>query len=130
MSTEKDPKLLQLTVCLLLAFALLVLGCSKQQAKDNTDKIREETANATAEVKKNTTAVVEGVKEGWNRDKTELVNLNSASKSQLVTLPGVTGPRADLVINHRPYTDKRELVSKKILSESEYGKIADRVVVK
>lgn len=104
------------------------MGCSKQEAKDNTEKIREKTAEATAEVKEKSTAVVEGVKEGWNRDKT--VDLNSATKTQLLTLPGITGPKADLVISHRPYASKHELVTKKILSESEYDKVADRVVVK
>jgi competence protein ComEA len=130
MSSNRSLKLLQLPAYLLLLCALMVLGCSKQQAADNTDKIREETAKATAEVKKNTTAVVEGVKEGWNRDKTQVVNINSATKSQLVTLPGITSEKAELVINRRPYAEKRELVTKKILSESEYGKVADRVVVK
>jgi competence protein ComEA len=70
---------------------------------------------------------VEGIKEGWNRDKT--VDLNSASKTQLLSLPGITAPKADRMISGRPYASKHELVTKKILSESEYDKIAGRVVV-
>ncbi|MCI0351350.1 MAG: helix-hairpin-helix domain-containing protein [Acidobacteriales bacterium] len=128
MSSKRDWKLLQIAASLLLACALLLAGCSKQEAKDNTEKVREETAKATAEVKKNTKAVVEGVKEGWNRDKT--VNVNAASKSELMILPGVTDAKADLIIDRRPYADKRELVAKKVLSESEYAKVADRVVLK
>jgi helix-hairpin-helix protein len=130
MSSKRYLTLLQLPACLLLLCGLVVLGCSKQEAKDNTDKIREETAKATAEAKKNTKAVVEGVKEGWNRDKTEPVNLNAASKSQLMILPGITDQKADLIIDRRPYAEKRDLVTKKVLSEAEYGKVAERVVVK
>lgn len=128
MASKRALKLLQLPISLLLLCALLMAGCSKQQAKDNTEKIREETAQATAEVKKNTKAVVEGVKEGWNRDKS--VNVNAASKSELMILPGITGEKADLIIDRRPYADKRELVTKKVLSEGEYAKVADRVVLK
>ena len=129
MSSKRSLGLLRFPIYLLLFCALLPLGCSKQEAKDNTDKTREETAKATAEVKKNTQAVVEGVKEGWNRDKTDLVNINTATKTQLSTLPGITDPKAELVINHRPYAEKRELVTKKVLSEAEYGQVADRVIV-
>jgi DNA uptake protein ComE-like DNA-binding protein len=128
MANEKKWKWFPLIFCALLVCGLALSGCSKQEAKDNTEKIREKTAEATAEVKEKSTAVVEGVKEGWNRDKT--VDLNSATKTQLLTLPGITGPKADLVISRRPYASKHELVTKKILSESEYDKIADRVVVK
>lgn len=129
MSSNGSLRFLRFLIYLLFG-ALMVLGCSKQEAKDNTDKIREETAKATAEAKKNTKAVVEGVKEGWNRDKTEPVNLNAASKSQLMILPGITEQKADLIIERRPYADKRELVTKKVLAESEYQNVADRVVVK
>lgn len=127
---KRHSRSLQLIGCLLLFCGFLTLGCSNQQGKDNTDKIREETAKATAEIKKNTQAVVEGAKEGWNRDKTSPVNINTATKTQLSTLPGITAPKAEQVINHRPYAEKRELVTKKVLSEAEYGQVADRVVVK
>jgi DNA uptake protein ComE-like DNA-binding protein len=130
MSSKGNVKVLRRPVCLLLFCALLFVGCTKKQEADNTEKIREQTAKATEEIKKNTTAVVEGVKEGWNRDKTGSVNLNAATKEQLMILPGITGPKADLVIDRRPYTDKHELVTKRILSESEYAKIADRLTVK
>ena len=129
MFSNRNLSLLHLPAYLLLG-ALMVLGCSKQQASDNTDKLREETAKATAEVKKNSKAVVEGVKEGWNRDSKESVNVNSAARSQLTILPGITDEKADLIISRRPYADKHELVTKKVLSENDYSKIADRVVVK
>lgn len=113
-----------------LSFVLLLaLGCSQQKAADR-DKIREGAAAATAEVKKDTSAVVEGVKEGWNRDNKGLVNVNSATKAQLLNLPGITQPTADALIQGRPYTDKHELVTKGIVSENEYARIAGTITVR
>jgi DNA uptake protein ComE-like DNA-binding protein len=114
----------------LVSFVLLLaVGCSQQQTSDR-DKIQAGAAAATAEVKKDTSAVVEGVKEGWNRDKKGLVNVNSATKAQLLKLPGITQHTADALINGRPYINKHELVTKGILSENEYGRISGSITVK
>ena len=128
---RKNPNFFGVTHCVaLLCILLLATGCTKKQEADNTDKIREQTAKATAEVKKNTTAVVEGVKEGWNRDKSQSVNLNAATKDQMIILPGITEAKANRIVAGRPYSDKHELVTKKVLTESEYSRIAGRITVK
>jgi len=49
---------------------------------------------------------------------TEMVNLNTASKSKLDTLWGVGEKRAEDIINNRPYKSVEELVEKKVLTES------------
>jgi DNA uptake protein ComE-like DNA-binding protein len=108
----------------LLSF--LFTACTQRQ--QNPDEIREKTADATAQLKSDTKAVVEGVKEGLSRDKT--VNLNTATEDQLITLPGVTHTRATRVIAGRPYDDPHDVVTKHILSEEEYKRIKDRVVTK
>ena len=61
-------------------------------------------ANATAEVKENAKAVAEGVKEGLHRGDT--VDLNKASKSDLMNLPGMTSEDADRVIAAGPMTTR------------------------
>ena len=43
----------------------------------------------------------EQLKERWNRDKR--LDLNTATKEQLMVLPGMTAPEADKVIAGRPY---------------------------
>jgi hypothetical protein len=101
-------------------------GCTQKQP--NPDEIREKTADATAQLKSDTKAVVEGVREGLSRDKT--VNLNTATDDQLTTLPGVTHARAGRVIAGRPYDDPHDVVTRHILSEEEYKRIKDRVVTK
>ena len=45
-------------------------------------------------------------------------------------LPGVSDSDAAKIIQGRPYSDKSQLVSKKVLSEPTYEKIKDHVVTK
>jgi DNA uptake protein ComE-like DNA-binding protein len=117
-----DVKILVITT----AFMLLLTGCS--QKPQNPDELRAKTADATAQLKTDTKAVVEGVREGLTRDKT--INLNTATQEQLETLPGVTHIRAGRVIAARPYDDPHDVVTRHILSEQEYKKIEDRVTTK
>jgi len=100
--------------------ALALGGCTTK--KENPDELRQRTAQTTAELKREAQAVAQGVREGWNRDK--LVNLNTASKSQLMELPGITSERADKIIAERPYRRADELVTRGILPKSEYDKIS------
>jgi hypothetical protein len=65
----------------------------------------------------------EQLKERWNRDKR--LDLNTATKEQLMVLPGMTAPEADKVIAGRPYENAGELVMRGILPKNEYDKIAD-----
>jgi DNA uptake protein ComE-like DNA-binding protein len=106
--------------------ALLLTGCT--QKPQNPDELREKTAEATAQLKTDTKAVVEGVREGLSRDKT--LDLNTATEDQLTTLPGVTRIRAGRVIAGRPYDDPHDVVTRHILSEQEYKRIKGRVTAK
>jgi len=58
-----------------------------------------------------------------------MVDLNSASAADLRALPGVTDAEAAKIVQGRPYKEPGDLVSKKILPESVFGKIKDRVTV-
>lgn len=60
----------------------------------------------------------------------ELIDLNSATKQQLMTLPGIGDALSQKIIDNRPYKAKNELTQKKILTESVYTKISDLVIAK
>ncbi len=113
-------------VCL-IAITLLFAGITAcTNSKDNPDEIRERTAEATATVRRDAKALAEGVKEGMGRDKT--IDVNKASREDLLSLPGVTEHEADRIIADRPFDHAHDLVTRHVLSEAEYAKVRDQVI--
>jgi competence protein ComEA len=104
----------------------VLAGCTQQQ--QSPQAIREKTAEATAEAKSDAKAVAEGLREGWNRNKS--LDLNTASREQLRSLPGMTDAEADRVIAGRPYDDPSDLLTRHLMSKAEYDKIAAQVTAK
>jgi competence protein ComEA len=107
---------------------LLLIALAGCQQKESPQQLREQTAQATAEAKSDAKAVADGIREGWNRNKP--LDLNSASKDELMSLPGMSSAEADRLIAGRPYSEPDDLVTRRILAKAEYDKIADRVAAK
>ena len=60
----------------------------------------------------------------------ELIDLNSATVEQLVSLPAVGKKNAAKIVAGRPYKSTSELTSKKILSAADFAKIEKKITVK
>jgi len=60
----------------------------------------------------------------------ELIDVNSATKEQLMTVAGIDDATADKIIAGRPYKMKSQLKTKKIVSAAAYSKIASHLVAK
>ena len=56
------------------------------------------------------------------------VDLNSASRKELMTLPGIGQAEAAKIIANRPYLTKTELVSKNVLALGPYLSLKNLVV--
>jgi DNA uptake protein ComE-like DNA-binding protein len=109
----------------LMGALLLYSLCGCNTKPQNPSEVRERAADATAELKRDTKALAEGIQEGWKRDKS--VDINTAKLEELESLPGVTPKRAEEIVAHRPYAKNSELVEKHVLSKAEYDRIADRL---
>jgi DNA uptake protein ComE-like DNA-binding protein len=96
----------------LLLCALLVLACA---------------GTAGAQIKKEATAQKSTQKPA---EKTQLIDINSASKDELKVLQGIGDVTAQKIIDNRPYKNKTQLVSKKIVSQSVYDKISGQIIAK
>jgi competence protein ComEA len=62
-------------------------------------------------------------------DSNALININTASLSQLDALPGIGQVYGQSIIDHRPYSTVDELLSKGALKTSVYNKVKDMVTI-
>jgi DNA uptake protein ComE-like DNA-binding protein len=58
----------------------------------------------------------------------KLVDINSASKAELKTLPGIGDAEADRIVAARPFLTKAELVTKKVIPTGPYLSLKNRVI--
>jgi len=121
---------------IVLAVSIVFAGCSGDSAERERE-IREQAAKAAAEAKpkleeagRAVKAAVDGAKEGWENATQKKVDLNAASLDELTELPGIGKREARRIVAARPYHDKHDLVTKKVLTSSAYDKLKDEVEAK
>lgn len=127
-------------ITILSALALGSVACSndpattRKQAANATEQLKEDAREATGDIKKGAavaktdlTAAAQGVKEGMNDKDSSQVNVNTASKAELMGLPGIDEARANAIIADRPYRSAHQIVSKGAVSEDEYQKISSHL---
>ena len=110
-------------------FALAAaLGCN--DSPKSQEQVRRETAAATSTIVSDTKAAAEGIRDGLHqeiRHNTDAVNINTASRSTLETLPGITPALSARIAAHRPYDSPSDLRKKHVLTVDEYAAISSRI---
>jgi DNA uptake protein ComE-like DNA-binding protein len=135
---------IRLLACLALCAALMwMASCAhesdqqiQRQAQEATERAKVEAQKAAAQAKvaaanasRTAKDVAKGVRAGLhNKDGRTMVDVNSASRADLETLPGIGAETARRIENNRPYHSPHDLVRKRVISQSEYDRIADDVV--
>ena len=142
----KGDLTIRLVVTVMLYAALLwMAACGgksdqqiQQQAQQATERARTEADKAAVQARiaareaaRDAKDVAVGVRAGLRNKKGEpLININSATRADLATLPGVTSATARRIAEHRPYSEPRDLVRRGVVSQSEFDRIADRVITR
>ena len=63
-------------------------------------------------------------------EKSELLDINTATAEQLKALPGIGDAYSEKIIKGRPYQRKDELVQKKVFLQATCDKVKGQIVVK
>lgn len=79
--------------------------------------------------KEGESGIVSGASQPTTSNLSSKININSASESELDSLPGIGEVRTGKIIAGRPYSSIEELLSKKILGEGTFEKIKNQISV-
>ncbi len=104
-------KITRLFLSLLIAFTLAT--AAYPQAKTSKTKASSATTKAPAD-----------------STSSKLIDINSASQDELKALPGIGDAYSAAIIKNRPYANKTQLVSRKVVPQATYDKISDQIIAK
>jgi DNA uptake protein ComE-like DNA-binding protein len=140
------------TTCALGVLVVALVGCTDRSTNQNDQQIREKSAEATRLAQKSAkqlaanakvaaanavdgvNAAAQGVKDGLNSSKSgendDRVDINSASTASIAMLPGISISKAHDIVKGRPYRSTHSLVQRGLLTQEQYGHIADKITAK
>ena len=122
----KRHHLIPTLAALTLAFALPALAATTT-AQNATASKSGTTAKSTSATKSTSAKKSTAHHTSSSSKKTHKIDVNTASREELMTLPGVTGDMADKIIAARPYKNMSELESKNVVTKAEYNKIKGHI---
>jgi competence protein ComEA len=110
-----------------LIAALVLLSANLSLAVENKQGVSAETKAVSGPKTTEKSAKTKDAKAGA---KVKLVDINSASKKELMTLPGISSEDADKIIAGRPYLSKAHLTTHNIISRAAYENLKTLVIAK
>ena len=113
-------------VALLTALSMFV-GAAAFAQSDSTkaaEEKKETPAQEKAEVK-----AEKATKAAHQKAPKLVLDVNTASKEDLMKVPGITEDLAEKIIGGRPYKSRGELTTKSILTKAEYSKVRSHLKV-
>ena len=119
-------RILQGMIVALAALGLAAGSALAQKAEPSKDAAMKSQAAAKDATKKAAAPAAAPA----TTSKGELMDINSASESELASLKGIGDVRAKAIVKGRPYKGKDELVQKKIIPQNVYNDIKDQIIAK
>ena len=120
-----------LVFSMLLALALFALPLAAHSSQSQMDQSKSAISSAGSATKSAASDVGSAAKSGTMAasDKvTGKIDINSASKDDLMKLSGIGEATSNKIIAGRPYKTKRDLLTRKIVNQTTYNKISDKVI--
>ena len=114
----------------LSAFAIAVMLPIAAHAAQGTAKSTTTAPKATATQATSTRHHSHPARLASKSKRAPAVDINTASKEDLMKLPGITDEVAEKIIAGRPYKSKAELTKKNVLTKAEYSKVRSHVTAK
>ena len=101
---------------------------TKKAAKKAADKTKDAAKTTADDTKKVAEKTKDAAVEGKNKVTGNMLDINTATKDQLMALPGIGDKYSDAIIRNRPYTMKNQIVSKAGVPQGTYDKIKDQII--
>jgi len=118
-----------LTILLAIAFAAAPIAAQTTQSQGDQSKSSIQSAgSATKTAAKDAGSATKSGTLAATDKVTGKIDINSASKVDLMKLDGVGEAISTKIIASRPYKTKRDLLTKKIVNQSTYDKISDKII--
>ncbi|NTV50794.1 MAG: helix-hairpin-helix domain-containing protein [Geobacteraceae bacterium] len=96
-------------------------------AKSSADGVKAESKSSVTDVKENAKGKTADAKAAV---KAKLVDINTATETELKAIPGVGDAYAAKIIAGRPYANKTQLKSRKVLPTNIYEQVKDTIIAK